>query len=273
MPNILPSLADSDAAQSPKTNLIELLGFMARSSVARLTEGQGWTRWWTPLPHPWFSGIRVARAADADADRLIGDSIAYFQRQDASAFTWWLDPEVAVQPWAKALTAHGFSYEADTPGMAAEMAALPAETPTPRDFRIAPVSDSETLRLWAGVFIAGYGLPAAWAASLFHLLDGLPQGAPLLNYLGYLGDAPVTASSLFLGEHVAGIYNVATLPQARRQGLGAAMTLAPLRDAQAEGYRVAVLQSSSLGYRVYEGLGFRRTCAADCFIWSSRTAR
>ncbi|MCW5882952.1 MAG: GNAT family N-acetyltransferase [Anaerolineae bacterium] len=271
MPPRIASLADPQAALAPKANLLELLHFMARSPLAQLTEGDGWTRWWMPIPHPWFSGIRVAPTASAESGALIGDTVAYFQRQGAPAFTWWLDADVAADPWAAALAAHGFRYAADTPGMAAEMAALPAEAPTPRDFRSMPVSDSPTLRVWADVFIAGYELPPAWAAGFFQLLDGLPPGPPILNYLGYLGETPVTASSLFLGERVAGIYNVATLPEARRQGLGAAITLAPLRDAQAQGYHVAVLQSSPLGYGVYERLGFRRTCAVDCFYWSSET--
>lgn len=267
MPPRIASLVDPQAAQSPRTNLIELLHFMARSPLARLTESEGWRRWWTPIPHPWFSGIHVSRPSEADTGALIGDTVAYFQQQGATAFTWWLDADVAAAPWATALVAHGFRYDAATPGMAAEIASLPAEVPTPRDFRIVPVSDSQTLQLWAEVFIAGYELPPTWAADFFHLLDGLLLGPPMLNYLGYLGDSPVTAASLFLGERVAGIYNVATLPEARRQGLGAAMTLVPLQEAQAQGYRVAVLQSSPLGYGIYERLGFRRTCAVDSFYW------
>jgi hypothetical protein len=50
---------------------------------------------------------------------------------------------------------------------------------------------------------------------------------------------------------------VGTLPAARRQGIGKAITLQPLLDARARGYRYAILFSSQMGYRVYQQLGFR----------------
>jgi predicted acetyltransferase len=77
----------------------------------------------------------------------------------------------------------------------------------------------------------------------------------------------VTTSSLFLGASAAGIYFVMTLPQARRQGIGTALTLAPLQEARELGYQVGVLGSSELGYPVYQRLGFEAYCRIGIYEW------
>ena len=70
------------------------------------------------------------------------------------------------------------------------------------------------------------------------------------------------------GAGVAGIYCVAVLPHARRQGIGAAITFAPLRDARNADYQVAVLQASKMGKGVYREIGFQEYCTFALYTWS-----
>lgn len=55
----------------------------------------------------------------------------------------------------------------------------------------------------------------------------------------------------------SGIYNVATMEHARRGGLGAALTVAHLRDAIARECQTATLQSTKMAERMYASAGFR----------------
>jgi GNAT superfamily N-acetyltransferase len=89
-------------------------------------------------------------------------------------------------------------------------------------------------------------------------------------YLARLHGEPVAASALYRDPRVAGLYEVCTIPSARRHGIGAAITLAPLLDARAMGYRIAVLQASPMGEPVYRRLGFTSYCTLDAYSWKPR---
>jgi predicted acetyltransferase len=67
----------------------------------------------------------------------------------------------------------------------------------------------------------------------------------------------VAAAELTVAGGVVGLYGVSTLLGYRRRGIGGAMTLRPLHDARAAGYRTAFLQASPEGARVYERIGFQ----------------
>jgi GNAT superfamily N-acetyltransferase len=89
-------------------------------------------------------------------------------------------------------------------------------------------------------------------------------------YLGEVDGQPVTTGlGVTLGFYV-GISDIATLPAHRRRGYGAAVTARAVADGLAAGATWAWLQSSELGYPVYERLGFRTAEVWSC--WLSATA-
>ena len=62
---------------------------------------------------------------------------------------------------------------------------------------------------------------------------------------------------------------LATVPEVRRQGIGAAVGLAALRDARTMGYRIAVLGASPMGECLYRRLGFQEYCRMNNYIFTS----
>jgi ribosomal protein S18 acetylase RimI-like enzyme len=97
-------------------------------------------------------------------------------------------------------------------------------------------------------------------------LAGLGFDLPWSYYIGWLAGKPVACSALLLSSGVAGIYAVATVPKARGRGIGKALTLVPLREACAVGYRIGVLGSTQMGVDVYRQLGFQEYCRFVIYI-------
>jgi N-acetylglutamate synthase len=87
------------------------------------------------------------------------------------------------------------------------------------------------------------------------------------GYVGEVDQAPVvTAMSVTLGDGV-GIFNVATPEPHRRRGYGAAITAHAALDGFASGAKWGWLQSSEVGYGIYERLGFMTLERWPC--WTS----
>ena len=140
--------------------------------------------------------------------------------------------------------------------------------PMPPHFRVTRVQTDEDLRAWIRVNAAPYDFLDYINEAFFlgYSRQGYGDEAPLRHYLGWLDDQPVACSTMLLAGGVAGIYSVATLPEARHKGIGTAITYMPLRDARDEGYRVGILSASTEGYNLYRRMGFNDYGQTDMYV-------
>jgi len=102
-------------------------------------------------------------------------------------------------------------------------------------------------------------------------LDTLAASAPFANrsflarpevtavvVAGADGDIVSVGVSVHAASHVVGLYAIATHPEHRRQGHGAAVTRGLMAAAREHGATVAYLQASASGAPVYTRIGFIR---------------
>ena len=151
--------------------------------------------------------------------------------------------------------------------MAVDLTGIPERVPTPAGFEIIPVETGEDLKVWIHTMSLGFGVSTEFEPDWYDFLTAAACQLPFRTYLAYLNGKPVGTSQLFTSGGVAGIYNVTCLPEARGQGIGTAVTHAPLQDACAMGYKVGILQASELGYPIYRKLGFEDFGKLSVYLW------
>lgn len=153
------------------------------------------------------------------------------------------------------------------PAMAVDIERM-AATALPPEYQFARIGVGENARGWTDALAVGYGLSPA-VARLFSpesLGADMASDASTQFFAILKNGRPVATSLLYLTDGLAGIYCVATLPEERAKGLGAAATAEALRRAHQLGYRVGVLQSSPAGHSVYIGLGFEDVAGVPMFV-------
>jgi ribosomal protein S18 acetylase RimI-like enzyme len=182
---------------------------------------------------------------------------------------WLIGPSTRPVDLGSRLEAYGWMLEDEAPGMAIDLETLAGSLSSPASLTIERVQDEETLRTWLRIMTVSSDIPEEGLSLLLELVSkhGFRSGPSVHFYLGILDDKPVATSMLYLGGGVAGIYNVATLPGARRQRIGGALTTAPLLQARALGYRTGTLQSTPMGLNLYHRLGFREYCTFRAYFW------
>jgi len=223
----------------------------------------------TDIAYPLFNSILGARIQAPEVDTVIEGIIAR-GRSKKVPLLWWIGPDSQPADLAEALMRHGFAHEADVPGMAADLFALDETLPMPPGLVITQVRDADSLNTWCRTAAAGFELPA-FAAQAWHdwyVRIGLSPQVPLYHYIGWQHGRPVASATLWSSGGAAGIYNVATVANARRQGIASIMTLELLRCARSIGCRVGVLHASAMGVGVYQRLGFKEYCRIGHYLWS-----
>ncbi len=205
----------------------------------------------TGEPHPLGNFALMSDAADLEGIRVADEPL---QSAPVSSILFKSPPSPEVHDY---LFGQGYAGPSATPAMAVDLERL-TSTGLPSGYEFGRLDAGSDAESWVDVLTACFKLPrriAAVCSPLTFALDAAPD-AQLQCFAVLKGDQTVATSLMYFSDGLAGIYNVATLPEERGKGLGAHATAEPLRQAQALGYRVGILQASAAGLPVYQRLGF-----------------
>ena len=205
----------------------------------------------TGVPFPTLNGvltIRTSAKAD-DVDRLL--DVAAGQGLPHSLL---LRPG-CNQELVELVKARGFVEDESIPLMAMERDVEPIrEAADHPDLAIRQLEPDEA-RLHASIGAEGFEAPIEAFERLI-----APAALRLPGFRAYVGFAdgePVTTAVGSTIGHYVGVFDVATPERHRGRGYGRAVTARAMLDGFGSGAAHAYLQSSPMGFRIYERLGFR----------------
>lgn len=199
--------------------------------------------------------LNAAVALDPDEAVKHLDELATRYRQ-AHIRRWgmWLDSRASLA--AQVLTQAGMIVTTASPGMGAEIDALPIHGNG--DLRTADLTTVGRVNDLA------YG---NYDGRLERTLAPLPNGILHGYRVDHHGKPAAVALALHHNED-CGFSFVATVPKARRKGLATSVMWQALEQAQKNGCTSTTLQATDVGERLYRALGFRHLCLMQ--LWELR---
>jgi ribosomal protein S18 acetylase RimI-like enzyme len=185
------------------------------------------------------------------ADALDAMEAAYAEAGVTRFAAWVHETDQATR---RDLERRGYRFSESTRAMGMGLDGIRLPRP---EIELGPPDWSEYLRI--------LGMPPGFLAGADH--------AALHVLVARLHGENVAAAMAFDYGGDCGIYNVGTLEHARRRGLGTALTVLLVHDAQARGCQTASLQSTTMAERIYAAVGFRDLGRILEYVPSSSHAR
>ncbi|MFN8462104.1 MAG: GNAT family N-acetyltransferase [Anaerolineales bacterium] len=207
-------------------------------------------------PAYYFNAAFHARF-NGNVEQRIKQVKEYFSERGRSFFVWQVTPSSQPVNLSEQIQQHGGELLESLPYMALLLHDLCRDFPVSSNFHCETVRTHEMLGAWTSIYgrARGYSESDNRLFDIFSDMD-LTESSPLQLILGYLDHAPVATYSVFMGKKAAGLYSLSTLPEARGNGIGTAMSIAAADLAIAYNYTTAMLLSEHMSRNLCKRLGF-----------------
>lgn len=260
---------NEDDVRAVEADLVAHVAALHRPPNGELHENDDAVWFLTGGGEPHDNGILRASLPEGGVGEAIDRLLSPFRERGLPMMWWFFTGPESVRPEiGAALREAGLELEADLPAMVLDLADWIPPLP-PAGCTTERVRDDVAFDAWADVIGRAFEDPAfadGRSARAFRSF-GFDVSAPFRHYLCRSEGAWVGGSTLSLAGEVAGLANIAVIPERRGLGLGAAIASAALDDARQLGIEVGALSADRLGLPLYEKLGFRTVGRHLTYVW------
>jgi len=273
MGNILRDSSQTSLAYVNEANLYASTPFLYNLPGAKVYKGKDVSWCITDIPVRPCNVVFNARINPENVDNVI-ESIIEKARNKGVPLRWYVGKNTEPLDLGNHLISHAFTKDGPAPMMAVDLQTLEEDTRITSGLNIIEVKDIDNLKIWNNVCSRGFGGTRQGEVGMFRWFStAMELGLPLRFYLAVLNGVPVATSQLLLAEGVAGIDRLATVKEARNQGIGYAVTLYLLLEARKLGYRIGTTQASEAGERVFRRIGFWKCGEITFYHWQNKPPR
>ncbi len=211
-------------------------------------------KWILVRPSVWPNYLFDARIDSSSIVQPIRTIINHIKRGDAPS-QWFIGPRSNSIALVNALTEIGFYKLGQWPGMALKLQKMNTDFRKPDNLTVEIVRTEKRLSQWGEIVSRAMFGNGFLSIDLFR---NFLTNNNVYFYLAFLDKTAVATSLLFVSSGIGGLYLISTLSKYRNQGIGKAITLAPLLEARKMGYRIGGLFATQLGEVIYRKIGFEQ---------------
>ena len=186
------------------------------------------------------------------------DRIVRHYAERGVPFTWVVHP-TAPDALVEELRRRGMQEIDVVDGMIADLARLPDIPSQPGGFDVREVIGDADARQALDLIAWRWKIEQDAVMHLYAINEHFRVGtaeALVRLWAAYDDGVMVSKTVLHLTPRIAGVYGVATRPEARGKGLAGHLVLRSLHEARAEGCATGVLHSSPMAVNLYRRMGF-----------------
>lgn len=250
----LKELKASEVVHVTQDNMAELIRFWSETTNSfHFIEDETCFRMKSSLPHPLFNNILKTNLRSEVQNHI--RTIIHDYNENQVPFIWRVWDHDNPKNLDSLLRENGAYQIPGTALMAIDLESYhPMSEPLP-ELKIRTVRNQKHSIDFSECSSAVFDIPKLVSTTISEIIGKQDQNID--SYIGYIEDTPVSTGTIFYSNGVAGIYNVATLPDFQGKGIGVEMMTTMLLKAKLDDIKTTLLHATPAGIRLYEKLGFQ----------------
>ena len=207
------------------------------------------------------NGIIEKNQSRIPTDQEIDWTIEHFSVKKLP-FMWWTS--------AKVLETKGFQFGGILTGIALDITkVIPSKPAVSPDLTIEIIQSDADVHSFNELAASAFAMSATATKQWLGLNTAVMKSGEQVHFLARLHGVPVGTATLSVSASSAGIWNLATLPEYRKHGVGAALVHAALVEARQRQYGqvMAILMPKGMAWGLFTKLGFKEVCEFPFYVY------